>query len=254
MLRHLFFNMFLSSRTSRVSREEQESFHAGFRRSMGPMTMVSKIRAESVQYSSYEPEDVIKRLKELAKEQRMDDDSLRLFVIKCIDFAFIHGTDWRKAKSLFGYKALYDRMAAFGFHEVGGGPDAITLPRILNSYPNETVAVLSDLIDRKLHKVVAPISVLNDSLQSLPGAMIIQASGHAETHKKMWDHWFVGYLNRKVVPGQALVIDRVGSDSGNNGLDESLAKAFWSRHVDGKTDVSVKSAYTQATGFPAPTA
>ena len=36
-------------------------------------------------------------------------------------------------------------------------------------------------------------------------------------------------------------------------LNESLATAFWSRHVDGKTDVSVKSAYTQATGLPAPT-
>ena len=205
------------------------------------------------EFFGYDSEDTVKRLKIYA--DRMSAQLLLEFVNECIAFTLKHGTDWEEAGKLPEYESLFKRMKDCGFENSGDGSHIVTFRRILNAYPNETVTILSDLIDRNMHKVVAPIEGLSESLQCLPGAMIIQSSGNCFNHYvELWDKWYSGWILQTT--GKSVDKDSIDNDIwyklNNVKLDDSLAKAFWNKHIDTKD--CVKNTYTQVTGLPAPTA
>ena len=201
------------------------------------------------------PEGTIRRLEEKAKVLGWSDGSLKEFVNECIAFTLKNGINWRKAESM-GYKSLSEYMVAFGIQNPSEdfSGESPTLSRILNAYPNETVTILSDLIDRNQYKVVAPIDGFPYSLQCLQGAIVILKSGHSLNHRQKWNKWYKGWQKAMTKPeAKRLPVECVWAYAENSVLNESLAEAFWSRHVLMNTGVSVKNAYTQATGLPAPT-
>ena len=198
----------------------------------------------------------IKRLQEKAKEQGMSDNSLRMFINKCIAFTLIESNDCEKALEK-GYSLFYKKLTAFGVGRGDGYNEILTLNRILNAYPNETVTILSDLIDRNLYRKPSPlqsvaevsqeVAGLSESLQCLQGAMIIIKSGHSETHKKLWFQWHRHWDNTPLAGDAAEDIWSIAESSDLNPL---IAIAFWAKHVDPQIDL--KNIYTQVTGLTAP--